>query len=352
MELLYEWLWKACSWILLSFLVERLISLLVCLRDDVSVSGFVKEKEIKPFSVVDHDEDVQSDQFRIGVYNNKKEVESVDRVNESVEYQQVDFGVISSELKLVDSIKSDEVILKKEFNQYLAKGFDEYNKEIEGKEKGENNKEKGGKFGKNLVDQIEREEEKYVGFEDKFDWKLESGKTNVDVHIRDDVNMGVKDRECDEIDGENSSNVHKGEISGRKLSKDEGVLSDDEEWEGIERSELEKKFAKAMNLVECKDKEGKLLKGGNDVNMQLYGLQKVAIEGPCHEPQPMALKLSARAKWNAWQRLGNMTREDAMEQYIKLLSDNTFEGVEDDHSLVQGKSSSSGTAVDSCTGAN
>ena len=29
-----------------------------------------------------------------------------------------------------------------------------------------------------------------------------------------------------------------------------------------------------------------------------------------------------------------MTREDAMEQYINLLSDNTLKGVEDDHSSV------------------
>lgn len=132
----------------------------------------------------------------------------------------------------------------------------------------------------------------------------------------------------------------------RKLDGDEGGLSDEEDWEGIERSELEKKFARAMNFVECKGKEGRLLKGGRDLMMQLYGLEKIAMEGSCHEPQPMALKLSARAKWNAWQRLGNLTREDAMEQYVSLLSDNIPEWMED-HSSVERKSSSSQTAVDS-----
>ncbi|CAH9069226.1 unnamed protein product [Cuscuta europaea] len=54
--------------------------------------------------------------------------------------------------------------------------------------------------------------------------------------------------------------------------------------------------------------------------MQLYGLHKVATEGPCCTPQPMAFKLSARAKWNAWQKLGDISQDEAMEQYIALLS--------------------------------
>lgn len=93
---------------------------------------------------------------------------------------------------------------------------------------------------------------------------------------------------------------------------------DDEDWEGIERSELEKVFAQAVNFV---DKDERAWNLGGDVKMKLYGLHKVAMEGPCHEPQPMALKFSARSKWNAWQKLGSMSREMAMELYIALLSD-------------------------------
>lgn len=69
---------------------------------------------------------------------------------------------------------------------------------------------------------------------------------------------------------------------------------DDEDWEGIERSELEKVFAQAVNFV---DKDERAWNLGGDVKMKLYGLHKVAMEGPCHEPQPMALKFSARSKW-------------------------------------------------------
>lgn len=98
----------------------------------------------------------------------------------------------------------------------------------------------------------------------------------------------------------------------------QGVLTDDDDdWEGIERSALEKDCAAALCRSNADDQTLKL---GNDVKMQLYGLHKIATQGPCHDPQPMALKLSARAKWNAWKRLGNMSPEAAMEQYISLVS--------------------------------
>lgn len=77
------------------------------------------------------------------------------------------------------------------------------------------------------------------------------------------------------------------------------IIDDDDDWEGVESSELEKVFAEAVNFVESggKGKDDQLANAGSDVQMQLYGLQRLALEGPCHEPQPMALKVSARAKW-------------------------------------------------------
>ncbi|GFP83920.1 acyl-coa-binding domain-containing protein 3 [Phtheirospermum japonicum] len=138
----------------------------------------------------------------------------------------------------------------------------------------------------------------------------------------------------EEIDGDDKSGAfsENQKSSGTSEQKfeipDEGE-NDDDDWEGIERSELEKVFAEAVNYLEygrkVKDKvdDDKLARLGSDVQMELYGLHKVAVEGPCHEPQPMALKVSARAKWNAWQRLGSMSQDAAMEQYIRVLSDNS-----------------------------
>ncbi|XVF15456.1 hypothetical protein REPUB_Repub09cG0155100 [Reevesia pubescens] len=100
----------------------------------------------------------------------------------------------------------------------------------------------------------------------------------------------------------------------------EGSFDEDDDWEGIERTELEKDFGAAVCFLECRSNANQSLKLGNDIKIQLYGLHKIATEGPCYEPQPMALKLSARAKWNAWKRLGNMSPEAAMEQYITILS--------------------------------
>ncbi|KAK3231255.1 hypothetical protein Dsin_003136 [Dipteronia sinensis] len=114
---------------------------------------------------------------------------------------------------------------------------------------------------------------------------------------------------------------------GVGLAIDDDV-DDDEEWEGIERSEAQKIFEAAAKSVGSGDKDDLL----SDVQMELYGLHKVATEGPCRETQPMALMLSARAKWNAWQKLGNMNPEEAMEQYVTLLSDRVPGWREENHS--------------------
>ena len=37
----------------------------------------------------------------------------------------------------------------------------------------------------------------------------------------------------------------------------------------------------------------------NELQLQLYGLYKIATEGGCTAPQPSALKMTARAKWFA-----------------------------------------------------
>lgn len=64
-----------------------------------------------------------------------------------------------------------------------------------------------------------------------------------------------------------------------------------EDWEGIERTDLEKIFGEAVVYASNADEVDE------DVKLQLYGLQKVALEGACHGSQPMAFKVSARAKW-------------------------------------------------------
>ncbi|GMI68793.1 hypothetical protein HRI_000548600 [Hibiscus trionum] len=126
------------------------------------------------------------------------------------------------------------------------------------------------------------------------------------------------------------------EIEALDCEKEDGKdclmegLSDDDDWERVEITELEKDFGEAICFLEYKCIADKDFKLGNDLKMQLYGLHKIANEGPCNEPQPMALELSARAKWNAWKRLGNMSPEAAMELYITLVSSSIPRFVQDD----------------------
>ncbi|XP_073279592.1 uncharacterized protein [Primulina huaijiensis] len=115
---------------------------------------------------------------------------------------------------------------------------------------------------------------------------------------------------------------NKGEILSCNMDineeDDEVAKGDFEDWEGIERTELDKTFGKAVVFVNSKNNADRV---NGDVKLQLHGLQRIALEGVCYGSQPMALKVSARAKWNAWQKLGNMSRETAMEKYINILSE-------------------------------
>ncbi|KAL7141480.1 hypothetical protein ABFS83_08G055900 [Erythranthe nasuta] len=107
------------------------------------------------------------------------------------------------------------------------------------------------------------------------------------------------------------------EVTGGKRDDDTIYSYDnDDDWEGIERTELEKIFGEAVVFVSSKKNSDQI---NEDVKLQLYALQKIALQGPCHGSQPMAFKVSARAKWNAWQKLGDMSREMAMEKYVSLL---------------------------------
>ncbi|KAK7309168.1 hypothetical protein RJT34_05690 [Clitoria ternatea] len=120
------------------------------------------------------------------------------------------------------------------------------------------------------------------------------------------------ERDCDEVD-ESDGNTGFGE--------NREFVVDEEDWEGIERTELEKRFGAAVAFVGSKSNLNLIVNLSNDAKMKLHGYHRIATQGPCQEPQPMVLKFSARAKWTAWRQLGIMTPEQAMEHYISLLSE-------------------------------
>lgn len=58
----------------------------------------------------------------------------------------------------------------------------------------------------------------------------------------------------------------------------------------------------------------------NAMLLQLYGLFKQASEGDVTTEKPGFSDLVGRAKWDAWNKLQGVPREEAMQQYIDLIT--------------------------------
>ncbi|KAG2263055.1 hypothetical protein Bca52824_070134 [Brassica carinata] len=96
---------------------------------------------------------------------------------------------------------------------------------------------------------------------------------------------------------------------------------EDDDWEDVESTQLDEAFSAATLFVTTAGSDRlSQKKVPSDVQKQLYGLYKIATEGPCTSPQPSALKLTARAKWQAWRKLGAMPPEEAMDKYIEIVT--------------------------------
>lgn len=69
----------------------------------------------------------------------------------------------------------------------------------------------------------------------------------------------------------------------------------------------------------------KLAKAGqkelsNNQKLQFYALFKQSTEGENKTKQPSRLKVVERMKWDAWSKLGKMSKQKAMEEYIEKLT--------------------------------
>ncbi|XP_003384577.1 PREDICTED: enoyl-CoA delta isomerase 2, mitochondrial-like [Amphimedon queenslandica] len=58
---------------------------------------------------------------------------------------------------------------------------------------------------------------------------------------------------------------------------------------------------------------------GNDKKLELYALYKQAVEGPCDTPKPGVMDFVGRAKWNAWNSLGQLSQSEAAVKYSELV---------------------------------
>jgi len=53
----------------------------------------------------------------------------------------------------------------------------------------------------------------------------------------------------------------------------------------------------------------------------VYSLFKQATVGDVQGPQPWAVKVEARAKWDAWKSRKGMSKEEAMREYVRLVAE-------------------------------
>lgn len=67
--------------------------------------------------------------------------------------------------------------------------------------------------------------------------------------------------------------------------------------------------------------------------LSFYGLYKQGTVGPCNTSKPGIFSIQARAKWNAWNDLKDMSKQDAMASYITKLTE--IEPNWDDSNLLE-----------------
>ena len=81
---------------------------------------------------------------------------------------------------------------------------------------------------------------------------------------------------------------------------------------------LEAQFGRATEFVRT-SKPGDGVAFDSAVKLEFYGLYKQATVGDNDTPQPWAIKVEARAKWEAWAKCKGMSKEEAMAQYVQRL---------------------------------
>jgi len=59
---------------------------------------------------------------------------------------------------------------------------------------------------------------------------------------------------------------------------------------------------------------------GNDVKLKMYALYKQATVGKVNTKKPGMLDLVGKAKWEAWNSIGNISQEEAKTQYIDIVN--------------------------------
>ncbi|XP_029102574.1 acyl-CoA-binding domain-containing protein 4 isoform X3 [Scleropages formosus] len=80
--------------------------------------------------------------------------------------------------------------------------------------------------------------------------------------------------------------------------------------------ECRRRFRAAVDVIQSLPKNGSY-RPSYEVMLRFYGLYKQAVFGPCRSSRPGFWDPVGRYKWDAWSRLGEMSGEDAMTEYVE-----------------------------------
>eukprot|EP00828_Plagiopyla_frontata_P042718 TRINITY_DN645_c0_g1_i1.p2 TRINITY_DN645_c0_g1~~TRINITY_DN645_c0_g1_i1.p2 ORF type:complete len:127 (+),score=31.42 TRINITY_DN645_c0_g1_i1:137-517(+) len=87
----------------------------------------------------------------------------------------------------------------------------------------------------------------------------------------------------------------------------------------FEMEDLKTKFQNA--LEEIKEPKSGKSSVSNIQKLQLYAFFKQSQEGPCQGAAPSKFNIAAKAKYDFWRKLGDMSKEEAMKGYVNLVSE-------------------------------
>ncbi|XP_056594606.1 acyl-CoA-binding domain-containing protein 5A isoform X3 [Triplophysa dalaica] len=85
--------------------------------------------------------------------------------------------------------------------------------------------------------------------------------------------------------------------------------------EGDNETTFEQRFNAAVKVIQSLPSNGSF-QPSNDMMLKFYSYYKQATQGPCNIPRPGFWDPVGKAKWDAWNSLGDMVKEEAMAAYV------------------------------------
>lgn len=80
----------------------------------------------------------------------------------------------------------------------------------------------------------------------------------------------------------------------------------------------QERFQAAVNVIKGLPKNGPY-QPSTAMMLKFYGLFKQATEGPCHQGKPAFWDVVNKAKWDAWNKNRQLSKEEAMQKYVEEL---------------------------------